>query len=347
MNTNKQSKNIQYISNLFVISTIAVVFLHVNEVFWEYSDDIYWIFANIIENVFYFAAPIFFMITGAMLIDYRKRYGTKEYFKKRIIKTVIPFVFWSIIAVFFDIYVKNTGNAWVLNLPIIINNILDTNYITYYWFFPALFNVYLCIPLLSAIKEEIKLNVLKYALIVGLVFNSLIPFIISVFNFNISTPINVLISGEYVFYAILGYIIHNEKIDRKTKLIIYLLAIFGLLMNLIGTQILSHSYKHIIKTYRGYTNIPCILYSTGIFLLVKNFTKEGKNIINRFVNFIRPYTFSIYLIHGFILQIIKIIFNPDIYSITYRLYMPFIVISICIGIIYLLRKIPFFKTIFP
>lgn len=81
-----------------VISAIAVVFLHTNGCFWQFSKtERYWHTANIIESVFYFAVPLFFMVTGITLIDYQDKYSTKEFFKKRIIKTLFPYIIWSLI----------------------------------------------------------------------------------------------------------------------------------------------------------------------------------------------------------------------------------------------------------
>ena len=95
---------IEYISLASVLSAIAVVYLHANGCFWDFSTARYWITANIIESIFYFAVPIFFMISGAMLIDFNKRYSIKEFFKKRIAKTVIPFIIWSFIGLLIEIY---------------------------------------------------------------------------------------------------------------------------------------------------------------------------------------------------------------------------------------------------
>ena len=53
-----------------------------NGCFWQFSYDRYWITANIIECICYFAVPIFFMISGATLLNYRKRYTTAVFFKK-------------------------------------------------------------------------------------------------------------------------------------------------------------------------------------------------------------------------------------------------------------------------
>ena len=71
-----------YIQILGVLSCLAVVVLHTTGCFWDFSYERYWLTANLIENLCYFAVPIFFMISGATLMDYRKRYSTEEFFKK-------------------------------------------------------------------------------------------------------------------------------------------------------------------------------------------------------------------------------------------------------------------------
>ena len=73
MNTSNKEK-LFYINLLNVVSAISVIMLHTN-CFW--IDDVsasYWKSANIIECLFYFAVPVFFMNTGATLIDYQDRY---------------------------------------------------------------------------------------------------------------------------------------------------------------------------------------------------------------------------------------------------------------------------------
>ena len=81
-----------YIQILGVIACLAVVAMHVNGCFWQFSYDRYWLTANIIECICYFAVPIFFMISGATLLNYRKRYTTAVFFKKRFGKTLVPFL---------------------------------------------------------------------------------------------------------------------------------------------------------------------------------------------------------------------------------------------------------------
>lgn len=84
-----------YISILNVLACIGVVILHTFET--GYTSDANFVFEVLIRAIAYCAVPVFFMITGATLIDYRERYDTKTFFKKRLLKVIIPLIIWSII----------------------------------------------------------------------------------------------------------------------------------------------------------------------------------------------------------------------------------------------------------
>lgn len=79
-----KNKRIEYISLASVLSAIAVVFLHINESVKYYSLGFDWFSANIIHSIFFPAVPIFFMISGAMLLNFQEKYDLKTYAKKRI-----------------------------------------------------------------------------------------------------------------------------------------------------------------------------------------------------------------------------------------------------------------------
>lgn len=72
----------EYIDILNVISCLAVVLLHTNNAFWRFSYDSYWISANFIECIFYFAVPVFYMITGATIMNYRENIVQKHFLRK-------------------------------------------------------------------------------------------------------------------------------------------------------------------------------------------------------------------------------------------------------------------------
>ena len=337
-------KRKDYITLLSVISAFAVVFLHVNGCFWSFSKARYWFTANIIECVFYFAVPVFFMITGANLIDYQEKYSTKEYFKKRINKVVIPYICWNFVGLLYLILKKDIS-IQSIDIKYIFNGLFSNPFISIYWFFIPLFCIYLCIPLFSSVNKDKKEKIFIYLAIIGFIFNSLIPFVISVFHLGYSFGITLDVCSGYLLFIIIGYLLDKKDLKIQYRIIIYFLGLFGLLIHIFGTYFLSIDANRIIDTYKGYCNVPCILYSISIFVFIKELCKKINT--NRFIDILGKYTFPIYLMHWYILDIYNYIFKINTLSIYHRMFSPFIIVLICIGITYIIRKIPFLKKIVP
>ena len=344
-----KNKRIEYISLASVLSAIAVVYLHANGCFWRFSTSRYWITANIIESVFYFAVPVFFMISGAMLIDFNKRYSLNEFFKKRITKTVIPFIVWSLIYLLIEIFYFKSIDINTVNLTYVVNGLINGNIFQLYWFFIPLFCIYLSIPVFSYISDEHKKSIFIYVTTLTFILNIFIPFIISVFNLRMDYTISMIVGGGYLFYPLVGYLLHKYEMPKNYRLVLYLLAIIGLLLHITGTYYLSFEAGKVINTYKGYTNLPSVLYSIGIFLFIKyDLIKIMKiNIISRIVHFLDFYTLGIYLIHYYFLGFLMLKFNVQITSIVYRLLSPIFAITMSVIAIYVIRKIPIIEKILP
>ena len=344
-----QNKRIEYISLASVISAIAVVFLHTNNCFWSFSTASYWFEANIIESTFYFAVPIFFMISGAMLIDFSKKYSLKEYFSKRFHKTVIPYVAWSLIGVVLNVYVFEKVKLGSVNLTYIVNGLLNGTLVQAYWFFIPLFCIYLAMPLFSAVSEGKRKEIFTYLAAVAFLLNILIPFLISVCGIGIKLGLSLSVASGYLFFTLTGYLIHTYDIERKYRYLIYVLAVFGLVIMITGTYSSSIAAGNIVSLYKGYYNLPCVLYSVGIFVFIKyGFVRVMKfDEVKSAVNFLNGYTFGIYLIHVFVLLAVTKFFVVDNKLLAYRLVAPFVYILISIAVIWILRKIPYVRKIVP
>ena len=334
----------EYISLISVISAISVVFLHANRCFWTFSYENYWFSANIIESIFYFAVPLFFMISGALLIDFLDRYDIKTFFNKRITKTVIPYIIWSLIYLVTQLpHLKN------ITLTYIINGLINGDILSIYWFFIPLFGTYLIMPLLSAVDAEKKKTIFIYLSSILFILTIVIPFTISALNLNIIYPFSFAKSSGYLFYTLTGYLLHKYELKKKYRIILYLLSIFGLLSHCIGTYILSMQAGEIILTFKGYVNLPCALYALGIFVFFKyELVKIMKlHKIKKIINILDYYTFAIYLIHYFVLIGLIKLFSLDETSLIFRLIMPFIIIVISLILTYFVRKVPLLKKILP
>ncbi len=343
-------KNIHYITLAKVVAAVAVVYLHSNGCFWEFNSVAnWWKRSNIIECLFYFAVPIFFMITGITLIDYNKRYGLKEFFLRRFNKTVIPYIFWSLFGLLFNVYFLKSISVKVVTSAYVINGLFSGKIVGIYWFFIALYSIYLCIPLFSSVEDRGKKEVFAYLILVSLLFNSLIPFILKITHSCIKYDFSVGVVSGLIIYPLIGYSIHNYQFSKRLKFVIYIFAILGLVSHIIGTYRLSIEAGKIVKIFKGYKNIPCIFYSTGVFLLIKEYGNVIMQVqlLNKIVNFLGHYTFAIYLVHIYVLKSMVKFFNINVHTILYILFSPIIAVMVSILIAFFIRKVPILKKVLP
>ncbi len=345
----EKQNNIDYITFASVAAMFAVLTLHTNNCFWEFSaTDRYWKTANIIYAFLYFAVPVFYMISSVTLLDFYDRYSLKEYFEKRIKKTFVPFIIWNFIGIAWGLFWhKISFNQ--LNLKFIYQGITGNEFVVFYWFFTALFTIYLSIPLFAAVEKDKRKSVFTYLVISGFIINILIPTINDIFKLGLTIPYTVTVVSGRLIWVPLGWLLHHCRLKKSDKRAVYMLAAVGLLIRIVGTYELSMQAGHVVKTFTGYERVPCILYSAGIFVFLKDFGNYimQKAEVKRFFDFIRKYTFAVYLMQFIFIDLAYKLPFVKTRSIIYRLGAPFIIIPIIIGITYVLRKIPVVKMIVP
>ncbi|MDO4978970.1 MAG: acyltransferase family protein [Candidatus Saccharibacteria bacterium] len=331
-------KKKNYITVLTVLSAFAVVMLHANGAFWTYKKGTDWAIENIIECIFYFAVPVFCMASGAKLLDFSKRYKTSEFFKKRIGKVLIPFVVWSLVGALY--FCHNDMTFWSL-----LSGIFNSKFVPIYWFFIMIFSLYLAMPIFSAIPERKRKSVFGYAIIIGLIINIALPFVFALMHATWNGELFLWPVGGYIIYALMGYYIDRYEIPKKWRMVIYTLGVAGLMTHIIGTFVLSNNAGEIVRTFKGYQNLPCVLYSAAIFLAFKNLDKKFTRM--KLFDAIAPATFGVYLIHWFVLDIFKYYANINMDNV-------FVIFGVGIGLFVwcvlatkLLKNIPIVRQIVP
>jgi len=325
---------------LQVAAAFSVVLIHASS--WL----MYAINSNFPMHLFFavvciWAVPVFFMLSGAKLMNYRERYGTKTYFLKRFKKTVIPWAFWSAVALL--IYGSVFDRSILVVLTDYIIGLWHNTLLPMSWFFIPLFGVYLCIPLVSLLKERRRLLwcVAGALLIFGMVwFNWLRP----PSPGNIGDP-RFPISG-YLGYAILGYLLNSEKFNRVERTIIYSLGLCGAI----------YLYVHILlSSLRGgvmntdllsYMTPPLLLMSVGVFVLFRQIQWERLFRGQRSIMVLTQVSacgLGIYLIHTFLLNAAEYIV-PKSMEIPWCVLTAFIVFSVAALLVWVARKIPVLRA---
>ena len=151
-----------WIALLNILACIAVVTMHCDgSVFWNYADNRTWKIAVFIGSLADWAVPVFFMISGANLVNYTSHYSTRIYAKKRIFKTLIPFFLWSVIPLIYY-FVRGKYGTQPFTISWILDMVFNTKINETYWFFIPLFSIYACIPVLSFIDKTKQRNIFCY-----------------------------------------------------------------------------------------------------------------------------------------------------------------------------------------
>ena len=220
--TVSSTKHVLYFDVLTVLASLAVVAMHVNGAYWYYRDAPSWILNLFIEKISVWAVPIFFMLTGATLIDYRKRHSTAEYAERRIKRTLVPFLIWSFLGLLFSIFcTKSTA----LGLPVsdYINLVINTSIpeVNVYWFFLPLFAIYACIPVLSLIPEKSRRSGFLQLVAYTLTFDTLsqiLPAVGLTINSNLSNPMCV----GWLVFPLLGWVIASRDFSLRERELLFI-----------------------------------------------------------------------------------------------------------------------------
>lgn len=335
-----------YFDVLNVIACISVLFLHCNMMVHSWNPGRNWIVALAIETLFFFAVPIFFMLTGATLMRYRERYDTSTFFRKRMIRIVIPFLMWELIASLkANCSIRNGCELSALNPLRFVEGILNNTIESTYWFFFPLFAIYLAIPIISLLKDQQK--TLIYAATVAFILQYCMPVIMRAIGDSWNMDLMMPALGGFLFYPVLGYLLSTLYIPKKYRIILYLSAILTLAVKFGYTWYFSSLVQSVDRTFFDYRTFTAALPAAALFVWFKNadlgcLDKYQKSLIK-----ISSCSFGIYLMHNLVLFGVLSVLAIEPTSILLRTVGPFILYVFCLCVVLVLKEIPIVRKIVP
>lgn len=330
------SNRILWIDLIKVIATLSVVLLHVAAALVlkmgkiDFSD---WMAGNIFDSITRMAVPLFFMVSGVLLLN-GKEEPLSTFFKKRFLKVFIPLILWSFIYILFKIHALNQD----IN---IVNNILLSLHRPEYWhlwFLYAIIGIYLFLPVLKVFINHSTQNIQIYFIILWIFSVAIIPF--SNYFTGTSIKIDIPAATGYIGYLVLGYQLAKISITRKLYYISIIFIILSTLGTIFGTLYLSEKSGRFIHFFYDFNSITTIIQAISYFIVLKYIgeTKLKKS------NFIATYSITaisisslgIYLIHP-----MYIYFLGEL-GITVFLASPLIMVPVITGLTFILSFITIF-----
>ncbi|OUN71759.1 hypothetical protein B5G11_02210 [Drancourtella sp. An57] len=346
MGKTQQKKRLLYIDILNILACLCVIFMHCNGIAHQYSDTAAWRQSMVIETIAYWAVPVYFMISGATLLDYRDKYLTRVFFKKRFLKTGIPFAAWTLISLAYKIQFQQM--EFEPGLSSIVSLFTNTTAENVYWFFIPLFMVYLSMPVLSLLKDY--KHILLYMAGLAFLVYSVYPVCCIVFQIPMNGSIQIPVAGGYILYVILGYLLATTDMTRKTRILFYILGLAGAGIRFGSTILGSSESAGLDQTFWGYMKFPAVFLAVGVFVAAKYgpWDKlENTPKILRIVTTLAGTGFGVYLMHMIVFRILQDATGLSMESGWWRLVMPFVIYGICVVLVLILKKIPVLKYIVP
>lgn len=339
---------ILYYDVLNIVACVAVVAMHCNTMVHTFEPGKNWILAMAIECVCYFAVPAFFMLSGATLMRYRERYETKFFLKKRFAKTLIPFLFFSVLIYCwrYGIETSDPGFGARQYLSLFFSSEIEGTY----WFFFPLFALYLSMPVLSLLADNKR--ILWYMVVVSFALQSLLPYLsdlvgIDAWNDDLSLPV----AGNCLMFGLIGFLLSETDFSSFQRKTIYCLGILGLILRFSYTCFSSFEAGVLDRTLFGTISFPSVLYAVAVFVWFKyrNWDKLiSSPRAKRILSSVSACSFGVYLIHDFILfELVFERMGVPTSSILLRTVGVFVLYLCCLAIVFVMKRIPFIKHLVP
>ena len=340
MNTSTARK--VYIERLRIMAMLSVVGIHiflaaVNT--FDQKQGYYYVLTYCLRGLLHFAVPVFFMISGALMLNPAKEMPIKKLCTRYILKYAAVIVVFGWAFAFLEQFFNTKSIKLVMFWDSFVN-MLSGNTWDHMWYMYALMGAMLMIPVMRAIVKHFGDDEIKFFLIVGVIFLCILPIIKSYlkFSFGVELPF----SSVYCLYMLVGYWIDSKKLRISSKAAIVIIAVSSLII--IASQVAYTVFDLPTKILVEYDSIIVAALSAALFALFKNNEeKMQEKGISKFGQLLSSCSFGVYILHMLWINVIyKLIklnpfkFEPVI--VTVGLWA--VVVAASVLTTFVLKKIP-------
>jgi surface polysaccharide O-acyltransferase-like enzyme len=301
---------------------------------------------NIYNSLSRVSVPLFVMLSGALLLQPSKNESLRMFFKKRFLRIGPAFVFWGAAYFAWRFFVNHEA----LSIDSIVRGIFTGPYF-HFWFLYMIIGLYLITPILRLVVDHAERRLLTYFILLWFFAIAINPIIGIATGYRIDN--NVFVIGGWVGYFLLGVYLQKE---RMRPVFLYGLLFVGLAWTIIGTWIISFTIGgNASYFFYDFLTANVILTSAALFQLLLGVSPDFfKNRIPRFgwlVSLISQYTLPVYLFHVMVVESLEkgyFGFKLSVTTLNPFIEIPLITavtLFICVGVIFVLKKIPYVKKV--
>ncbi|MDB4919800.1 acyltransferase family protein [Mucilaginibacter sp.] len=338
-----KTENIDWINNLRLVALYAVIVLHCTSLLLMQYGKVSmgdWLVADFLNAAVRFAVPVFVMITGALLLH--REYEIGSFLKKRLVRVVVPFLFWSLVYIGYSLYneeIALTRDVWT-NIKLVLH-LLKIGSSYHLWYVYMLIGLYFFIPVIGKFVRHASEKEILYFLAVWFAVMLITqPYLV---RYNPSVDMHYF--AGFVGYLVLGhYLAFKDFKVKHMRLWMILLFLFSIVFITVGSRWVMAGHKWPSTMFFEPVSPAIVLLAASVFLVFKLSLPKLSPLVIRIRDFAGGFNYGIYLAHALVLY-----FLEDPFGISYKLCTPIIAIPltalicfiITLPLVWLVSKVPF------
>jgi len=327
-----------------VVATLLVIVIHVSAKGFGLMSERNWWAVNAWESIARVSVPLFFMMSGALLLS---RQHSIASIGRREWRIVLPLVAWSVLYLLWFRYTGQQQADW----PALIINGPVAGHL---WYLYALAGVYVFLPVMAAFHQNTTLRIQLFCLFFWFIAASVVPLEIALTQRRVA-GIDWAALHLYPGYMALGAVLYRylPAVPRRLHVAGAWLAWIVLAVAIaVATWWRSHRLGSANETFYVYSSPLVVLAGVAAFVALRalgaTWAPEG-TFRQRGIAWFAATSFGVYLIHVWVL------FALDARGIDYRFINPWLGIplltllaaGISALLIRILQAIPFVRAIAP
>ena len=291
--------------------------------------------------------PIFVMLSGAFLLP--KYEQTFIYFKKRILRLIIPWVTWVLLFIIWNVV---TGHRSVNSLQEAASAF--RYFMTYFWFLPMIFFLYIITPPLRIFYHNARDRDIAFVVLLWFISISLLPYTHNSSAFPLSVD-NGFVRQTIVFvgYYLLGGLIVRRSFSNTLFFPISLLF-FGIVWTVYCTiHATVHNDFSVVRSFYDFASPGVVSSSFGLFLLFyskRHYFQRAVSLQSaRVIGFLGKTTLGIYIVHYLFVDYARSVFQHPLFDGSVNIWEIFLtanfLFSVSVISIFILMKIPIVRRL--
>lgn len=345
---NETKGRILYPDILRTLTIYAVLIIHVAGTRWySHFGSSEWFVINGYMSALRWCIPVFFMLSGIIILDPKYDLSFKKLFTKSLPRLLCALLFWAILyrvlspitCILLDIR-EVTTEDWTR----VYTEILYGTPWHHLWFMYAIISIYILAPLIRVFTAHAEKKHYVYFLIIYFIFGSVIPQINQVNTIHLNFGVYDLY--HYTGYFIAGYFFSKYDLTKIQKRILYIVGSLTLLWNVVGSTLFA------IKNGSGGTQFfenispTTMIIAFFIFVLAKDIISNSKSAQklqgNKWIILLANCSLGIYLVHDFF-NIVLNMLNINSCTFPAIISVPLLALFVymaSLGVVLIIRKIP-------